>query len=151
MSKYITKDWLSAELQKVHSVVVYINPQVSGVKAPASLTSKPSFALLLSHHGDRPLIFREKDLKSDFLFEDGFEACTIPWKSIWAAHPEGEGSAIVFWNEHSPGPGWDNSLREYLNVPLTEEPAKPTKVESLHVEASTKKELKSRSHLRLVK
>lgn len=116
MSEYITKDWLSVELQKVHSVIVYINSSVSGVVASKVLMAKPSFTLILSHHFDRPIIFRKEDMKSDFLLENGFESCTIPWNSIWAAHPENETEKICFWNENSPGKDWDKALRDYLGL-----------------------------------
>lgn len=114
MSQNFIKDWLSAELQKSHSVVVYINPLVPGVQAPADLCAKPSFTLQLSKHFDRPLILGASDFKSDFLFENGFQSCVIPWSAIWAAHPENQSDQIVFWNQNSPGEGWDKALVEYL-------------------------------------
>lgn len=158
-----TRDWLAAELQRAHSVVIYINPAVGGVQAPAHLTAKPSFTLLVSHHFDRPLIFRKDDLKSDFSFDFGFQTCTLPWGSIWAAHPEGETKKIVFWNEHSPGPGWDKALRTHLAVSENEEkqaqektaPKAKAEVKPLiaiksGAEPKSKKK-RSRSHLKLVK
>ena len=167
MTDNIIKDWLSAELQKVHSVVVYINPGISGVKAPVSLTSKPSFTLLLSNHFDRPLIFRKNDFKSDFLFDNGFEGCTIPWKAIWAAHPENEVQKIIFWNENSPGSGWDKALVEYLEAeqkpkaPILEvaknlaplpESIETTTASEVEVKVPLTKSSKLfRSHLKLVK
>lgn len=160
MSDSTIKDWLSAELQKVHSVVIYINPAVSGVMAPQSLKSKPSFTLQLSHHFDRPLIFREDDIKSDFLFDNGFESCIIPLRAIWAAHPEAHSDQIVFWNQNSPGEGWDKALQDYLKQ--TESPPSLRVVESSARSASSElsaskanapsdKSRPSRSHLKLVK
>ena len=157
MSDNIIKDWLSAELQKVHSVAVYINPAIAGVKAPLSLTSKPSFTLLLSNHFDRPLIFRKSDFKSDFLFENGFESCSIPWKAVWAAHPDKETQKIIFWNENSPGLGWDKALLEYLEAEAASAVPAPVDIkteippESEVKTTSAKGSKLSRSHLKLVK
>ena len=116
MNNVSTKAWLEAQLEAFNAVVIYVNPRVAGVSVPEELNRKESFTLLLSHHFDRPIIFKETELKSDFQFDNGFQTCLIPWNSIWAAHPENLASQICFWNDNSPGLGWDKALSQYLGV-----------------------------------
>lgn len=109
--------WLASH----QSVIVFVNSVKDSVKAPKSQLVKPSFSLAISHFFDRPLIVNDKGAEAELLFDNSFFKCFLPWSAIWAAYPEDLPSLILFWNENSPGKGWDNALLEYLKVePLTQ-------------------------------
>ena len=109
--------WLASH----QSVIVFVNSAVDLVKAPKSQLIKPSFSLAISHFYDRPLILNDKGAEAELLFDNSFFKCFLPWDGIWAAYPEGLPSLIIFWNDNSPGKGWDSALLDYLKVePLTQ-------------------------------
>ncbi len=78
------KKKLLEKLLQGEFALVYINPEVQGLKLPPQTGGVPSITLKLSNNFSGSLLLKTQEIEASLLFGDSYEKCIIPYSSIWA-------------------------------------------------------------------